>query len=372
MCRARSSGVAQLAHVARPGVAEELLAHASPAAGPRAPRPRRPPPAAGCPPCDRAAAGRLTVKTDSRKYRSSRKRPAWVSAQRSFLLAATMRASKATARDAPSRRNSRSSMRAQQLGLQVQRQVVDLVEEERAAVRALEAADALAHRAGEGALLVAEQLALDQRVATPRRSRRRRAGPSRAGRQLVDGLGGGALARCPSRPRAAGWSRWSAMRCSSAKICRIGTLRPTRSPSRSSDRGSDLHRGHLGAEAQLHVAHLEEGAGAQVGLAHLGAVEEGAVGGARGPARGTGRPGGATTQVVAADGGVVDDHVVVGRLADAQLLAGERVHGARALGVQQHQVELLCGEPVRLRPRADDGMQRNGAWGDGSHERRGF
>jgi hypothetical protein len=50
---------------------------------------------------------------------------------------------------------------AQQLHLRVERQLAHLVEEERAAVRQLEAADALLQRAGERALLVAEQLALD-------------------------------------------------------------------------------------------------------------------------------------------------------------------------------------------------------------------
>ena len=51
---------------------------------------------------------------------------------------------------------------AQQAHLQVERHLGDLVEEQRAAVRALEEAVVLARRAGEAALLVAEQLALDQ------------------------------------------------------------------------------------------------------------------------------------------------------------------------------------------------------------------
>src|SRR5262249_25824176 len=54
---------------------------------------------------------------------------------------------------------------AEQLGLEVQGQVVDLVEEERAAVRTFQAPDALVHRAGKGALLVSEELALDEAVA---------------------------------------------------------------------------------------------------------------------------------------------------------------------------------------------------------------
>ena len=53
---------------------------------------------------------------------------------------------------------------AQQLGLQLERQLADLVEEQGAAVRHLEAARPIAARAGEGALHVAEQLALEQAV----------------------------------------------------------------------------------------------------------------------------------------------------------------------------------------------------------------
>ena len=51
---------------------------------------------------------------------------------------------------------------AQQLDLHRQRQVADFVEEQRAAIGALDLADGLLHRAGEGALLMAEQLAFQQ------------------------------------------------------------------------------------------------------------------------------------------------------------------------------------------------------------------
>ena len=54
--------------------------------------------------------------------------------------------------------------RAQQLHLQRQRQLADLVEEERAAVGLLEQSLPLGGRAGERALRVAEQLALEQRL----------------------------------------------------------------------------------------------------------------------------------------------------------------------------------------------------------------
>ena len=51
---------------------------------------------------------------------------------------------------------------AQQLGLHLERQLADLVEEERRAVGELEAADLAGQGAGERALLAAEQLALDE------------------------------------------------------------------------------------------------------------------------------------------------------------------------------------------------------------------
>ena len=52
--------------------------------------------------------------------------------------------------------------RAQELHLHLERDLADLVEEQRAAVGELEAAGAVADRAGERAALVAEQLALDE------------------------------------------------------------------------------------------------------------------------------------------------------------------------------------------------------------------
>ena len=87
---------------------------------------------------------------------------------------------------------------AQQLRLQLERDLADFVEEHGAAVGQLEAADALADRAGERALLVAEQLALEQ----PGRDRR--------AIQLDEGADRGARsadesrarpAPCPSRSR---------------------------------------------------------------------------------------------------------------------------------------------------------------------------
>ena len=82
---------------------------------------------------------------------------------------------------------------AQQLGLHLERQLADLVEEERRAVRDLEAPDLARQGPGEGALLAAEQLALHE----PGRQRGavdldHQVAPARA--EPVDGLGDELLA----------------------------------------------------------------------------------------------------------------------------------------------------------------------------------
>ena len=83
---------------------------------------------------------------------------------------------------------------AQQLDLQVARQLPDLVQEERATARGLEAAGSLALRSGERALLVPEELALDQRLGDRAAVQRdeRLVGPVAL---LVQGPGGDLLAR---------------------------------------------------------------------------------------------------------------------------------------------------------------------------------
>ncbi len=82
---------------------------------------------------------------------------------------------------------------AQQLHLHRRAHVADLVEEQRAALGDLETALAGGHRAGEGAFLMAEQLALEQlggdRAAVHRDER-----PLATGRKVVDGAGGHFLA----------------------------------------------------------------------------------------------------------------------------------------------------------------------------------
>ena len=95
------------------------------------------------------------------------------------LVAATMRARRAGSGSSPPTRSKVPSCEhAQELGLQRRVEIADLVEEERAAAGRLEAARAARGRAGERALLVAEELALDQR----RRQRREVDGDERLAR----------------------------------------------------------------------------------------------------------------------------------------------------------------------------------------------
>ena len=62
---------------------------------------------------------------------------------------------------------------AQQLGLQIERHFADFVEQNRAAVGQFEFAGTVCDRAGESALAVAEELALEQAPRARRRSSRR-------------------------------------------------------------------------------------------------------------------------------------------------------------------------------------------------------
>src|SRR5205823_1500853 len=83
---------------------------------------------------------------------------------------------------------------AEELRLQLERDVPDLVEEEGSAIRQLEPPDPLCDRAREGAALVAEELALEQ---TGRNGRavELHERPLAAPAELVDGAGDQLLAR---------------------------------------------------------------------------------------------------------------------------------------------------------------------------------
>ena len=83
-------------------------------------------------------------------------------------MAATTRTSTCSDCVPPTRSNCFSSSARRILACSAERQVADLVEEERAAMRQLEAARLARGGAGERALLVAEQLRLEQRLGNRR------------------------------------------------------------------------------------------------------------------------------------------------------------------------------------------------------------
>ena len=124
----------------------------------------------------------------------------------------------------------------------------------------------------------------------------------------------------PVSPTSSSVESVGAMRWMSVKICRIGTEAPTRSPRRWSAAGLKLERLELRLEAQLHVADLEQRPGSQEALAHLRAVDEGAVGAAE-ILHEELLTLSADDQVVSTHRRVIEHHVVVGGLADAQRLA---------------------------------------------------
>ena len=88
---------------------------------------------------------------------------------------------------------------AQQLHLQVERQIADLVEEDRAAARALEQAFLVGDRAGEGAAQVAEELALEQTLGNGAAVDGQKDLVARLA-EVVDGARDDLLARRRSRP----------------------------------------------------------------------------------------------------------------------------------------------------------------------------
>ena len=144
--------------------------------------------------CRSRSGGTKIGMTFSRKYRSSRKWPALISACRSLLVAASTRASTVIRAGAADRLHRLLLQHAQHLGLRLQAHVADFVEEDRAAVGDLELAPPVVDRAGEGAAHVAEQLAFDQLLGNGRAvhlDERRRL----AAAQRVDRAGDQLLAR---------------------------------------------------------------------------------------------------------------------------------------------------------------------------------
>ena len=195
--------VLQLAHVARPAIGEQRLARrlvetAHPACRPcaalRAPGSARP--------AARMSSGAIAqrrqvdlddvepvveVLAEACRRASAR--------SRSWLVAATHAHVDLLAARRAERADLALLQHAQELGLQRRRQLADLVEEERAAVGLDEHARRVGARVGEGAALVAEQLALEQRVGD-----------------------GGAVERRRTAARAAGELKWIARATSSLPV----------------------------------------------------------------------------------------------------------------------------------------------------------
>ena len=148
-----------------------------------------------------------------RKYRSSRKLPFSISSSRSLLVAAITRTSTLIVRAEPSRSTSPSCSTRSTLACVFGAHVADFVEEDRAAVRLLELADLFLGRAGERALLVAEELRLDQLLGDGRAVDLHEA-LAAAQAVAMDGARDELLADPLSPSDAARW-RWSAPRARS-------------------------------------------------------------------------------------------------------------------------------------------------------------
>ena len=158
----------------------------------------------GCPPRRSRSGGSsmFTTREAVVEVLAEPRRPA-PRASRSRLVAAMMRTSTWSGCVPPTRSNSALLQDAQELDLEGERHLADLVEEERAAVRAARSLPLVARvRAGEGAALVAEELALEQglgdRAAVDRHER-----PVGSRAVRVDRARDELLARCRSRPGSA-------------------------------------------------------------------------------------------------------------------------------------------------------------------------
>jgi hypothetical protein len=214
---------------------------------------------------------------------------------------------------------------AQQLGLQIERQLAELVEEHGAAARELERALARRDRAGERALLVAEQLALDQRASDRAAVHHdeRRGG---ARRQQVQGprdhvLAGAGLA-LDQHGRV---GRRDALHQSEDLAHRRRLADHLAEPLLLARQDLDalLER----RELELAGPQADHRAGAQVRLLDLGAVEERAVGRlqiAHQVALGVAHD----LEVDARHGLVAEHQVVLGRLADPEHVARDHELGA--------------------------------------------
>ena len=115
-------------------------------------------------------------------------------------MAAMIRVSTFLVLLSPTRSNSPSCKHAEQLDLELGRGAVDLVEEDAAGVRRLEPAGPVVDGAGERALDVAEQLALQQALGQGA-AVDADVGAGRSRAEVVDGAGDQLLAGARSRRR---------------------------------------------------------------------------------------------------------------------------------------------------------------------------
>ena len=166
------------------------------------------------------------------------------------MVAATTRTSNGELGVAADRPHAPLLQRAQQLGLQRQRHLADLVEEQRAAVGLREQARARRRARGERAAHVAEQLALEQRLRAARAQLTATNGPAGAAPAIVERardqlLAGAALAG--DQHRRVGRRRARIV----SNIRRIAGLRPT-SAARAGRGRSPSGRGR----GQAQAAHL--------------------------------------------------------------------------------------------------------------------
>ena len=125
-------------------------------------------------------------------------RPCRIASARSRLVAATMRTSTRAGPGAADPEERAGLQRAQQLHLAVGLHLADLVEEERAAVGQLDEPGLGGDRAGEGALLVTEQLGLEH-LARQRAAVDRHEGPLGARASARGSRAPPAPCRCRSR-----------------------------------------------------------------------------------------------------------------------------------------------------------------------------
>ena len=172
----------------------------------------------------------------------------------------------------PTRWISRRSSARRSLGWRSRRELADLVEEQRAAVRRLERAGARGDGAGERAGLVTEQLALEE-VAGDRAAVDDDERPVAPRAREVDRLGRDVLAGAASRRASSTVRRLPAARSSSANEARIAIEPPTSRPNRSRGDSATSTLRVADLEPQLRAAEREQRTVAQRRFDHRHAVD---------------------------------------------------------------------------------------------------